>query len=47
MKDVEILLKNTIKPLLVCLKILLKISIRVMKPNFNKKCNFIEMVFTY
>jgi hypothetical protein len=47
MKNVENLIEKYKKSLLVWVQILLKFSIEVMKQNFNKNDNFIEMVFTY
>ena len=47
MKKMKFLLKITIKSLLVWVQMLLKISIEVMKQNFNKNYIFIEMAFTY
>ena len=47
MKNVENLIEKYEKNLIGLGTNLLKISIEVMKQNFNKNDNFIEMVFTY
>jgi len=47
MKNVENLIEKYKKILIGLGTNLLKFSIEVMKQNFNKNDNFIEMVFTY